>query len=118
MKHIILSFLLVVPICGSGFAISPSSSENNNLLSQVRISNPFPNPASVSASFGYFLPPGVNEARLVVRNLTGHIEIIMPLDVEGNRVVLDISNLRNGIYLYTIEVDNQAVVSKRLVVVR
>ncbi|HSV76639.1 MAG TPA: T9SS type A sorting domain-containing protein [Bacteroidales bacterium] len=118
MQHIILSFFLVVAICGSGSALTPSSSENNNLLSQVRISNPFPNPASVSATFGYFLPPGVNEARIVIRNLTGHIQVIMPLDVAGNRVVLDISKLRNGIYLYTIEVDNQAVVSKRLVVAR
>jgi len=118
MKHIVLSILLVVASCGIGFSLTPSSPERNNLTSQVRISNPFPNPARESATFEFFIPPGVHDAHLVVRNLTGLVEINQRLDAGGNKIVLDISKLRNGIYLYTIEVDNQAIVSKRLAVSR
>ncbi|HSV89205.1 MAG TPA: T9SS type A sorting domain-containing protein [Bacteroidales bacterium] len=118
MKHLLLLILIVVAACKAGFSTSPGTAQGNTLQNQVIISNPFPNPARDLATFEYFLPAGAKEARLVVRNLTGLVEISQPLDVSANKVELDTSRLRNGIYLYSIEVNNQGVISKRLVISR
>lgn len=87
-------------------------------LSQVRISDPRPNPARDFTVFDYNLPQGTNSARLVVRNLTGSIVIDMPLDPSSSRHRLETSPLNNGIFLYSFLVNEHVVVTKKLVVNR
>lgn len=87
-------------------------------LSQARIADPRPNPARDFTVFDYQLPPEVRSARLVVRNLTGSVVMEVPLDPSGSRLRLETSSLNNGIFLYSFVVNEQVVLTKKLVVNR
>jgi len=87
-------------------------------LNQVMFSDPRPNPARDFALFDYQLPSGTNSARLVVRSLTGLVVMEIPIDVMGSRLRLETSGLKNGIYLYTLEVNERVITTKKLVVNR
>lgn len=87
-------------------------------LNQTRISDPRPNPARDFTLFDYHLPPDIRSARIVVRNLTGSSVLEVPIDPAGSRLRLETSNLNNGIYLYSFVVNDQVILTKKLVVSR
>ncbi len=87
-------------------------------LSQARIADPRPNPARDFTIFDYQLPPDVRSARLVVRNLTGSVVMETSLDPSGSRLRLETSSLNNGIFLYSFVVNEQVILTKKLVVNR
>jgi hypothetical protein len=84
----------------------------------ARISDPRPNPARDFTLFDYQLPPDTRSARIVVRNLTGSSVMEVPLDPAGSRLRLETSNLNIGIYLYSFVVNDQVILTKKLVVSR
>lgn len=95
-----------------------ATSASGPSLRQTRISDPRPNPARDFTVFDYQLPSGVRSARLVVRNLTGSVVMEVPLDPSGSRLRLETSSLNNGIFLYSFVVNEQVILTKKLVVNR
>jgi len=95
-----------------------ATSASGPSLRQTRISDPRPNPARDFTVFDYQLPPDVRSARLVVRNLTGSIVMEVPLDPSGSRHRLETTSLNNGIFLYSFVVNEQVILTKKLVVNR
>ena len=85
---------------------------------QSTISSPSPNPARNFANFNYEIPFGASQAAMVVRDLTGRVVLDVPLNVDDNRFQLNTSGLSNGIFLYSLVVDGQTVVTRRLMVTR
>jgi len=75
-----------------------------------------PNPAKGSTWIGYTLPEQSHNVLLVVRNLLGSIVYNNKIDADSQGFSLDVSNLNNGIYIYTLTINNHPVKSKRLVV--
>lgn len=73
----------------------------------------FPNPANGSVNIKYNL--GV-EARLLVTDLTGKQVKNVKLNPANNTLLLDISDLRPGVYVYSVQAGNKRVVSKKLIV--
>jgi hypothetical protein len=73
----------------------------------------FPNPANGSVNIRY--NPGV-EARLLVTDLTGKQVKNVKLNPANNTLLLDISDLRPGLYVYSVQAGNRRVISKKLIV--
>lgn len=82
------------------------------------LSLPSPNPAVSYTNFTYSLPGEVNQASLVVRDLTGRVVLEELVDVNDNRVRVNVSDLSNGIFLYSLVLDGQPVVTRKLIVAR
>ncbi|MFN3554921.1 MAG: T9SS type A sorting domain-containing protein [Bacteroidales bacterium] len=75
-----------------------------------------PNPARDHTVVGFAIPSGSRSAQLVVRNLVGNIVFTQNLEPNSTRTRINTQNLANGIYIYSLVIDNQVVSSKRLVV--
>lgn len=82
------------------------------------VSNPYPNPATSQVSFDYNLPFGTSSATVSVHNLLGAKvkEIELP-GVEGKTTV-NVNDLNDGIYFYSVSINNRIVETKRLVISR
>jgi hypothetical protein len=92
--------------------------QNNTPVEKWKLSDARPNPAKDHTWIHYTLPDDAQNAQITIRNLVGttvHTENLIP----GNdRFRLNTSDLTNGIYIYSLILDNQLVKSKRLVVAK
>ncbi len=87
-------------------------------FANVFVSDPFPNPARGYTTIEYRLTPEVRSGRVIVRSLTGQVVQTIPINLASNSIRIDTSSLNAGMYFYSIELNNQAFVSKRLIVGR
>lgn len=76
----------------------------------------YPNPASDNVTVEYAVSGNASNARLVVKNLLGATLYTRSLDVNANKVRLDVSEYPAGIYFYSIEADGRPLVTKKLLV--
>lgn len=85
---------------------------------KVFVSNPYPNPATSQVSFDYNLPAGSQNASINIHNLLG--AKVKEINISGNsgKATIDVNDLNDGIYFYSVNVDNQILETKRLVVSR
>jgi len=81
-----------------------------------KVSEIYPNPASQSVSLDYQLTSNVTQASVKIYNLLGAEVKSANLENGGNRLKIDISNLDNGIYFYSIYVNGDAYKTKKLIV--
>ena len=82
------------------------------------ISEIYPNPANNYVSLDYQLTAKVKEASVKVFNLLGAEVKSVRLENNGNKLRMDISNLDNGIYFYSVFVNGDVYKTKKLVVQR
>ncbi|MFN2394274.1 MAG: T9SS type A sorting domain-containing protein [Bacteroidales bacterium] len=86
-------------------------------LARWALSNPQPNPARGFTWIDYSVPPQSRNAQIVIRNLLGKQVYTENLNFgNNNRIRINTQNFNNGIYIYSLIVDNQVVESKRMVV--
>lgn len=75
-----------------------------------------PNPAKGYTLIPYSIPNEILTAQIVLRNLLGSIVKTETIHSGTEKVRIDTSSLNNGIYIYSLVINNQPVESKRLVV--
>lgn len=96
--------------CGSG---SEAADIEPSLYQNV------PNPAVDETTIGFYLPDGVKEARLDIRDTAGKLIKQISLNDRGNgQVALDRSAMGAGTYVYTLYADQKLVDSKILLIQR
>ena len=88
----------------------------DELLSQVAFSNAYPNPANSVAYFDYSLPAEVQEAKLVISNLLGAVVETINVAGNNNRLMVNTSNFKNGLYICSMEVQNNVVMTRKMIV--
>lgn len=76
----------------------------------------YPNPASENVTIEYAYTGSSNTVNLVIKNLVGTTLYTKRLDVNGNKVKVDVSEYSSGIYFYSIEADGRPLVTKKLLV--
>lgn len=76
----------------------------------------YPNPASGNVNIDYSYSGNASNLNLVVKNLMGSVLATKSLDINGNKVMLDVSEYSSGIYFYSLEADGKPVVTKKLLV--
>lgn len=79
--------------------------------------NAQPNPAMSATNVAYSIPANFRNAKLVVRNSLGSTVKEVNLKVgSASKVSLNVSDLVNGVYFYSITADGRPLVTKKLIV--
>ena len=81
-------------------------------------SNAYPNPANNTVSFDYNMPYDVNSASVAIYNMMGQEVVRQDLNLGGSRADINVSDLNEGVYFYSLIVNNQTVKTNKLVVSR
>jgi len=79
-------------------------------------SHAFPNPANSMVNFEYELSPDVQEARIVISNLLGTTIREIPVSKENGSITIDVSDLTEGLYLYSVIINDRSKLTRKLVV--
>jgi hypothetical protein len=98
--------------------ISGYAGISGSLLQQVRFSNPYPNPANGSVSFNYTLPESIREAKLQIHNLIGSVVKEIRITEDQGRLNVTTSDMREGIYFYTLLVEDKSITAGKLIIKR
>ena len=88
---------------------------NESILENIELSNAYPNPANSFASFDYDLK-GVSDARLLMYNILG--SIVKEINITNNfgTVKVNTSDLDEGIYFYSLLVENESLKTHKLII--
>ncbi|HLO91944.1 MAG TPA: T9SS type A sorting domain-containing protein [Lentimicrobium sp.] len=89
-----------------------------NLIKLSKVSNAYPNPASSVVNFDYQLPANANNAKININNLLGTTVSSIELVKNEGKASLSLSNLKDGVYFYTLIINNTATVTRKFVVKR
>jgi hypothetical protein len=73
------------------------------------------NPANVNTAISYTIP-AQKDARVVITNLLGSKVNEIRLNTKSNSLTLPVTDMKSGIYVYSLMVDGRIVSSKKLVV--
>ena len=96
------------------YVASPVGIEQNDLNS-IYLSNAYPNPASTVVSLDYDLND-VNDAKLVIYNLLGSVVKDVQITDAMGKLKVNITDLDDGIYFYSLLVKNETLKTQKLVV--
>ncbi|WP_291727785.1 T9SS type A sorting domain-containing protein [Bernardetia sp.] len=112
--------ILVVPMLFMAMSYFSSSYAQNlqaaGETDKIEISEAYPNPAAHFVQFDYRMLDRNSEGKITVYNLLGSVVGEYRLDNYDNRKQISVSNLKAGIYFYTISVNNQSLITKKFVV--
>jgi len=86
---------------------------NNDRISVKRV---FPNPVNQDAFIEYELFDTETKAKVVIHNILGTNIKEYKLPPIENRLRLDLHNLSDGIYFYTLYLDNHSILTNKLIV--
>lgn len=87
------------------------------LKDNVKFSEAWPNPASSNVSFSYSLPADLaSVSHLVIRNLLGSEVKDISLENSQGKLSFSITDLRPGVYFYSLMINNTAFLTRKLVV--
>src|SRR5690554_2842799 len=78
----------------------------------------YPNPSSRFAQLDYQIKNPAVKARIVINSIIGNPVADLHLDPNQKSIGINVADLNPGFYFYTLIVDNQNIVTKKLVVKR
>ncbi|MBN2173616.1 MAG: immune inhibitor A [Bacteroidales bacterium] len=89
-----------------------------NIVNDVKISNPIPNPAQGSVQFNFITMNKVQNALFNIYNATGQMVFESVLAEDQRTINVNVSNWEPGIYYYRMEGTNISTEAKKLVVIK
>ncbi len=96
------------------FRITPSSLDS--WKESVQFSNAYPNPATTAVNFDFSFPTGTQQAKVKIVNLVGQTLAEQKIEQSSGKVRIAVDHLKEGVYFYSLIIDNQSVVSKKLII--
>jgi hypothetical protein len=84
-------------------------------LNAFEISAAYPNPASASTSIEYNIPSGKN-GKILLRNLLGIVVREIALEKQEGKAVINTIDLKDGLYFYSVLINNKVEVTRKLVI--
>lgn len=96
--------------------ITTTSGVSSSIANQMRISNPYPNPANNSTTFNYNFPTDINYAKLTIYNLLGVPIKDIEVPEKNGVLVVPTFDIKSGVYFYSLMVDDKTIISKKLVI--
>jgi hypothetical protein len=85
-----------------------------NTLSNISLSNAYPNPANNTVSFSCSVPQD-SDAKLIIRNILGSVVKEVGIFNAG-KISINTSELADGVYFYTFILNGNSQVTKKLVI--
>lgn len=98
--------------------ISTSTNIHTNTVEKISISAPYPNPADQWCRFTLTIPPVHKNASLKIIDLTGTVVLETPVETGTSTVRLHLDNLNQGIYFYSLFIDNKPYITRKLIIQR
>lgn len=83
---------------------------------QITIHDVYPNPATNFAYIDYTLHSDPRKTKIVLHNILGSPIKEYELSAFENKVKLSVEDLNSGIYFYTLYIDNEGVITRKLIV--
>ena len=96
---------------------SPAS-VGDDLVSKVKFSEAYPNPARNVMNVDYTIPVSVNRAAMIITNMLGSKVKEVTLENRSGKVQVPVSDLMNGIYFYSLVADDKLILTRKFVVRR
>lgn len=96
--------------------ITSLNSINDISKADIYFSDAYPNPANNSTTIAYVLPKATNTASIRISNILGSKISEYSLEDLNGRKTIDISNFNEGIYFYSLIVNNKIYFTKKLLV--
>jgi hypothetical protein len=87
-----------------------------DLMKGGSISDIYPNPATSLVNIDYNLPSGVNSAKVRIVNLLGALVKESTIERNANKLTMDISDLKGGVYFYTVLINDDVFKTKKLLI--
>jgi len=97
-------------------AINDLKDSNTTNFPKIKISNPFPNPASSFVKINYRFPSANDNGELRIMDLTGKTVKTYSLEGTSNSLRINISDLTRGLYFCTLYYKGQLIESNKLIV--
>ncbi len=91
---------------------------NDYSSTKISVSNPYPNPAKSQTSFNYQLPANASHASIRIHNLLGSVVKEVQLVGQRGKISMNVTDLNDGVYFYSVVVNNETYETKRLIVSR
>jgi len=88
----------------------------DQLMNNAFISDLYPNPATSFVNINYDLPQEVTSASVRIVNILGSVVKNEVLNKNATSLRMDISDLTNGVYFYSIVINNEVYKTKKLIV--
>lgn len=98
------------------FKITPAGI--NDWKDKVRFGNAYPNPASSMVYFDLDIPAESKKASIRIHNLLGQPLVEKEVNTGSNHVSIPVAELKEGIYFYTLFVNDKSIMTKKLVIKR
>lgn len=89
---------------------------NEAILAKIKVSDIYPNPAVNYVDLNYDLPREVETATVKIVNILGSVVKEQQIDTGNGKLRMDISDMNDGIYFYSIFVNGEAYKTKKLIV--
>lgn len=96
--------------------IYPNTISVTDYFSNEVFSNAYPSPATDKICFDYDFPTDVNKAMVVIYNMMGQEVIRKDINSHFGQLVIDVNNLNDGIYFYSLVVNNKTVKSNKIII--
>jgi len=97
------------------FDTSPSGVDDN-IFNNIRISEIYPNPATNFVNIDYDIPIDATEANVRIVNMFGMVVKDRKLHASNNHMRLNVSELVEGIYFYSIYVNGKIFTTKKMII--
>jgi hypothetical protein len=91
---------------------------SDDLISLVKFSDAYPNPAINVVYVDYTIPESVNSASIVITNMLGSKVREVNLGNRSGKARIGVADLVNGIYFYSLIADDQLLLTRKFVVRR
>ena len=93
-----------------------TSSVKENLLSNIEFSNAYPNPANTQTSFNYLFDNEFKDAEIIISTLLGStVRNVKLQDIKG-KVTINTSDLKDGVYFYSLMLNGEIATTRKLIV--
>jgi hypothetical protein len=87
-----------------------------NLALNFSISDAYPNPASTMLNFNYKISNSTGVPHITIHNLLGNLVKSADMTESNGTARLDVSDLEEGLYFYTLEVNNRPLAVRKFIV--
>ncbi len=97
------------------FDNSPDAIEES-IMNNIAVSDIYPNPADNFVAIDYTMPNEVENASVKIVNILGSVVKEQQIETRNNKLTLDISDINSGVYFYSILVNGEGYITKKLIV--
>jgi hypothetical protein len=103
------------------FLFTPEKQSNSDLLfsdDKLSMSYVYPNPTSNLAIIDYRMDNNINNAKITIHNVLGSMVGEFILSPNENQLKINTRNFDPGVYFYTLYVNNENLVTKKMIIKR